>query len=129
MLIFSLYTPLLYCVISSCTIGNRSECAKIINVVILRAAFVYGTYFSMNKIAICCTLVYLASFGNTFNIDTGTLFAIIGLYNVLRNDIGWMLPYSLQQISELTVTMARIQVNIYQNPVIDTVYVTIVTYK
>ena len=102
-------------------VGNRSECAKIINVVILRAAFVYGTYFSMSKIAICCTLVYLASLENSFNIDTGTLFAIIGLYNVLRHDIGWMLPYSLQQISELTVTMTRIQVNLYANPVIDTI--------
>ena len=89
--------------------SHRSECSRIFQSAYLKSLILCGPYYSMVKMSIGLTVVvYVVALKR--DLEPRTVFVIIGLYNILRLHVGWQMPYALQQLSEVVVSLRRIQV-------------------
>ena len=91
------------------TILDRLECTKIFHSAYLRTVLISAPYYSMVKMSIGASVVCYVLL-NDGQVSPRSVFIVIGYYNILRLDVGWLLPFSVQQLSEISVSMRRIQV-------------------
>ena len=85
------------------------ECTRMLQSALLKAVVICSPYFSTVKMAIGISVVVYTVVLKR-HLTSRAVFVIIGLYNILRIDVCWLLPYSFQQISEIRVSLIRIQV-------------------
>ena len=90
----------------------RSECKRILHAAYLASLTIIGPYTSMAKLSIGMSVV-VYTMGMQRPLSHRTVFVVIGLYNILRHHVGFLMPRSVQKIIEISVSIKRIQVRCY----------------